>query len=337
MTMSTVLQSVQGDDPQPQRRPRVVVTAPFDAEALQYVPADVVYADPLDEPISVVSGPHAELLDGAHALVVELDQVDSATLAAAPDLELVVSCRGMPVTVDLDACAAAGVQVATTPGRNASVTADATLGLILMAVRRLAESERWLRDGNWSADDQHLPYWRFRGPGLEGRTLGVVGYGEVGSRVVRRALGFGMNVLVNTPHPPSDLPAGVRAVSLSELLTEADIVTLHAPAKPETAGLIGAAELALIGPDGYLVNTARASLIDHDALVAALRAGAIAGAALDVFPGEPLAADSELFDLDNLVLTPHICGASDDVLTTQSRIAADHITRWLDDRESTPN
>jgi phosphoglycerate dehydrogenase-like enzyme len=315
--------------------PRVVVTAPFDPAAVAGLPAEVVYATPLGEPVSLAEGPHAGLLAGAHALVVELDKVDAATLGAAPDLELVVSCRGMPVTVDLAACAAAGVAVRTTPGRNAAITADATFGLILMATRRLGEAERWLRGGGWSADDQHWPYWTFRGPGLEGRTLGVVGYGEVGRRVVQRALGFGLNVLITTPHPPASLPHGVKAAGLDELLERSDIVSLHAPASPATANLIGARELALIGPGGYLVNAARAALVDHAALASALKSGTIAGAALDVFPAEPLAPDSELFGLPNLVLTPHVGGASDDVLTVQSRLAAQHLTDWLAARAGT--
>lgn len=313
----------------------VAVTAPFDRVALASVEAraTVRWGTPLEDAVPILTGPHRGIASGAHALVVELDVVDRAALDALPDLELVVVCRGTPVNVDLEACAERGIAVRATPGRNAEAVADVTMALLLDAVRQLGRSERWLRAGQWTPERQYDPYLRFRGPTLAGRTLGIVGFGAVGRQVARRALGFGLRVLATGPRlRAADVPDGVEAVGMGELLRRSHVVSLHATAGPQTRGLIGAAELAAMQPGAVLLNTARASLVEEGALVEALASGHLGGVALDVFWSEPLPADHPLTRLPGAVLTPHIAGASDDVVRNHSRAAAEHLETWLDAR-----
>lgn len=262
-------------------------------------------------------------------LICELEQVDEGVLAAARRLQVVASCRGDPVNVDLDAATRHGVLVLKTPARNAASVADFTIGLLLALVRNITRSESHLRRVGWNVDGE-LPYLHFRGPELDGRTLGVVGFGAVGRQVAARAAGgFGMRIAVFDPYAEAEGP-GVQQVGLEELLERADIVSLHAPVTEGTVGMIGAPELALLGADGYLVNTARAALVDEGALLHALRTRQIAGAALDVFWNEPLAPDHPLFELDNVVLTPHLAGAATDVKLHHSQMVLEDLARIRD-------
>ncbi len=322
---------------------RIVITAPFDPRIAAALPGEVFTASEVEAGQSLgdraASDPvFAAALAEADVVIAELDRVDAAALTAAPRLSLVVACRANPVNVDLPACAARGVEVRTTPGRNADVTADFTLALLLATVRHVPAASAWLRAGNWNGDDVFEPYARFRGIGLSGRQLGVVGGGAVGRRVVRRAQGFGMRVAVYDPFlAPGALGDDVRHLDLDDLLTSSDIVTLHVPLTAETTGLIGARELALLRPDAYLVNAGRAALVDRDALLAVLREGRIAGAGFDVFHDEPLTPDDELLRLSNVTLTPHIAGASDDVVVEHSRLAADAVASFFPSSSPAPS
>ncbi|KRC59113.1 hypothetical protein ASE14_15130 [Agromyces sp. Root81] len=313
------------------QRPTILITAPFDdvAAAALGEYAEVIRIEPTLAGDSLAArGLEAEL-GRANVIVAELDVVDGAALDLAPNLQLVVSCRAKPVNVDLEACSVRGIPVATTPGRNAEVTADLSFALLMATVRHVSASERWLREGNWTADDVFEPYERFRGIGLGGRTLGILGGGAVGRRVLRRARGFGMNVLVYDPFLPADAFGDeASVVPLDEVMAGADIVSVHVPLMPETEGLLGARELALMKPDAYLINAGRAAIIDEDALMEVLREHRIAGAGFDVFYREPIGRDEEILALDNVTLTPHIAGASDDVVAEHSRLAAAAIAAW---------
>lgn len=267
----------------------------------------------------------------ADVLVCELEEVDEALLQDAPRLKVVAACRANPVNVDVAAATRHGVVVVNTPGRNAASVADFTVGLLLCLARHITASERHLRDSGWHVDGQ-LPYLHFRGPELAGKTLGVVGFGATGREVARRALrGFDMRVLACDPYADIDVP-GVEAAGLEKLLRESTFVSLHCAMTPETTGMIGRDELRLIGPDGYLVNSARAAVVDEAALLDALRDGHIGGAALDVYWKEPLPPGHPLFDAPNVVLTPHLAGAADDVRTHQTAMVLDDLARWRHDR-----
>ncbi|PPF81481.1 hydroxyacid dehydrogenase [Pseudoclavibacter sp. RFBJ3] len=313
-------------------RPSVLITAPFDAHqlALLRTSFEVTSIAPSMDGTSLAQRGIDEQLAAAEVIVAELDLIDEATLALAPNLAAVVSCRAKPVNVDLDACSSRGIPVITTPGRNAEVTADLSFALLMATVRHVSASERWLRAKNWTESDVFEPYERFRSIGLGGRTLGILGGGAVGRRMLRRALGFGMKVKVYDPFLPADAFGSDAVVAtLDEVMSTSDIVTVHVPLMAETEGLIGARELALMKSDAFLINAGRAAIIDEQALMAVLREHRIAGAGFDVFYQEPLPYDSELFALDNVTMTPHIAGASDDVIAEHSRIAAHALQLWL--------
>ncbi len=269
-------------------------------------------------------------LVGVEVLVCEVERVDDAVLAGAPDLRLVASCRGDPTNVDLRAAAARGVVVLSTPGRNAISVADFTMGLLLAHARGIGRAERQLRERGWMTDGD-LPYFHFRGPELAGRTIGLVGLGAIGRLVAERAAAFGMSVLASDPYV-TEPPAGVELVALDDLLARSHVISLHCPLTEQTRGLLGHRELALMRRDAILLNTARAAIVDEAALLSALRSGAIAGAALDVFWQEPLAPDHPIRDLDNVTITPHVAGAADDVAHHHARMILDDIARWQQGR-----
>jgi D-3-phosphoglycerate dehydrogenase len=308
---------------------KALVTAEFQADGLAEL-RDLGY-----EPVQAGWGvtrrvmDEAELLktlDDVEVLICELETVDATVLAAAPALRLVASCRGNPTNVDLTAAAERDVIVLSTPGRNAISVADFTVGLLLDHARRIGRSERQLREVGWMTQGD-LPYFHFRGPELDGRTIGLVGLGAIGRLVVERARGFGMQVLAFDPFV-TEAPPDVELASLDELLTRSDVVSIHCPLTADTEGLIGSRELGLMRDDAVLVNTARAAVVDEAALLAALEEGAIAGAALDVFWKEPLAPDHPIRDLDNVTITPHVAGAADDVQRHHARMILDDIRRW---------
>jgi phosphoglycerate dehydrogenase-like enzyme len=265
-------------------------------------------------------------LDGVEVLVCEVERVDDGVLAGAPDLRLVASCRGDPTNVDLQAAAERGVVVLATPGRNAISVADFTMGLLLAHARRIGRAERQLRERGWLTDGD-LPYFHFRGPELAGRTIGLVGLGAIGRLVAERARGFGMSVIAHDPFVTQP-PPGVEMVPLEALLERSHVVSIHCPLTAQTRGLIGSHELGLMRRDAILVNTARAAVVDEAALLAALRAGDIAGAALDVFWEEPLPPDHPSRELGNVTITPHVAGAADDVRRHHARMILDDIARW---------
>lgn len=313
-------------------RPLLLITAAFDPRRIIELEQhfEVVSIEPSLAGDSLSTRGINDYLARATALITEIDMVDEASLKIASHLKVVVSCRANPVNVDLDACTARGIPVLTTPARNAEVTADFAFTLLLMTVRKAGQAERWLRDGNWSDDDVFEPYSLFRGIQLSGRTLGILGGGAVGRRVLQRARGFGMDVLVYDPFlKPDAFGEEARVVSLTEVLAESDIVTMHVPLMESTIGLIGKTELALMKPGSYFINAARAALVDEDALVEAASNGHLAGVGLDVFWTEPVDRAHPLLGLDNVTVSPHIGGASDDVISEHSRIAVAGLNAWL--------
>ena len=222
--------------------------------------------------------------------------------------------------VDMAAAADCGVTVVNAAGAQAAAVADHAMALILCLARNVVASHTALVAGA-----RHSPR-RFMGCELDGKTLGVIGFGAIGRRLASRALAFGMAVQAYDPYLPPDIieQVGVTPRSLAGLLSGSDFISIHVPLTAETWHLIGAEELAAMRPGAYLVNTARGQIIDEQALVSALQDGKIAGAGLDVFEEEPLAADSPLLGLDEVVLTPHIGGwALEAQVRTQESVAKD--------------
>ena len=262
---------------------------------------------------------------GASVLIVEVEEVTSALLDRLPGLTVVGAARGVPSNVDVAACTRRRIPVLHAPARNAESVADFTLGLIVACCRGISAGERHLRTQGWLVGDE-VPYRHFRGPELAGRTLGLIGCGAVGERVAARAaLGLGMRVIHSDPDRPS-VPHSTVA-SLPGLLRSADVVSLHCARSAQTAGLIGAPELAAMKPGSYLINTAGGGMVDESALVAALKQHHLAGAALDVFATEPLPPDSPLRSCPDLMLTPHLAGAASDVPAHHARLLCDDLAR----------
>ena len=303
-----------------------LVTAPFRGEGLDTLRglANVVL-DPWIEqqPLRMYSGEQlAERCEkeGADLLVVESDSVKGPVL----DLPLVAigSCRGDPNNVDVATATAKGIPVLRAPGRNADAVAELTVGLILAVNRGLVRADRDVREGE-SYRDGTIPYQRFRAWQLAGRSAGLVGLGAVGRATKWRLEGLGMRVAAYDPY------ADDATHSLDDLLAESDVVSMHAAVTPETDGLIGAEQFARMKDGAIYVNSARANLHDTDALVAALQSGKLAGAGLDHFVGEHLPTDHPLCSMDNVVLTPHIGGATYDTEANHSKLIADGLATLL--------
>ena len=209
-------------------------------------------------------------------------------------------------TIDLAACTRAGVAVTRTRGISKHTVAAGALTLILALSKRLMDKQRIARQGVW---ERECEYW---GHDIDGKVLGVVGLGDIGSELVRLVAPFGMRVLAADPYVDDAVfdDLGAERKTLTELLAESDFVSLHCNLTAETCGMIGEAELRMMKPTAYLVNTARGPVVQHSALVDALSHDRIAGAGIDVFAVEPLPADDPLIALDNAILTPHTIGAS---------------------------
>jgi len=237
------------------------------------------------------------MLDGVIGAVVSTDPFTAAVIDAAPELRVISRVGVGYDSIDVDAASAAGVQIATTPGGNERVVADHTLALVLALLRRVPELERDVRNGGWNRTGRYMPRQ------LSGETVGLVGYGAIGRLVAERLAGFGVDLVIHDP------ALGDESTPLCELLARSTVVSLHCPLLPATRHLINAETLGLMRPDAVLVNAARGPIVDEAALIDALQAGVIAGAALDVFELEP-PADSPLLSMDNVVVSPHIAGLS---------------------------
>lgn len=276
------------------------------------------------------SGTEDELIEALQGVEICLTQMAPLTeriLAAAEDLRLFCISRGGPVNANLEAATRRGVGVCFAPGRNAEATAEHSLALMLAAMRRVPEAHVDLLQGSWRSD-----YYSYDnvGPELLGSTVGLVGGGAVGGRLARMLAALGADVVVYDPYLEAEALAGVATqVELTELLSRSNIVSLHARATAATNGLIGAAELAAMPSGSVLVNCARGTLLDYSALCDALDAGHLFGAAVDVFPEEPIPLESRLLRTPHLVMTPHLGGASKQTAVNAARIVAVDVRNYL--------
>jgi len=262
-------------------------------------------------------------LSGSEVVVAmrERTPFDRVLLDRLPDLRLLVTTGMANASIDLDAARERGVLVCGTRSRQAG-PAELTWALVLAVTRRVAYEDAAVRAGGWQTTI---------GPELSGRTLGVLGLGRLGSIVAGYGRAFGMRVLGWSANldPGHARELGVEPVTLDDLLTRADVVSVHLKLSDRTRGLLGARELDLIGPDGYLVNTSRGPIVDEAALVEALRSGRIAGAGLDVFDVEPLPADHPLRTAPRAVLTPHIGYVALDAYRVFYADAVEDVVAWL--------
>jgi lactate dehydrogenase-like 2-hydroxyacid dehydrogenase len=318
-------------------KPRVFVSRVIPDEGLARVreATDATIWDdelppPRDRLLAAVEG-----CDGILTLLT--DRVDDELLdRAGPQLKVVSNFAVGFDNIDVAACTRRKIPVGNTPGVLTETTADLAWALLMAAARRLPEGDHYVRAGKWKTWGPML----LMGPDVHGATLGIVGFGRIGQAMARRARGFGMRIVY---HDLQRVPKAVEAefdatyMTLEGLLAESDFVSLHTVLSPETKGLINAERLGWMKPTAILVNTSRGPVVDSDALVAALRDGTIAAAALDVTDPEPLPADHPLVGLDNCLVVPHIASASRATRDKMASMAAANLLAGLrGDRLPTP-
>ncbi len=280
-------------------------------------------------------------------LISEFDTIDKDIINVAAKLKMIVCCRGgVHTVIDVPYAAKKGVIVHNTPARNATSVAEYVLGVIFNADRNLTKADELVlsdtlqnehfilpdkyRDSLWGMDSK-APYHTLRGKGLHKLTLGVIGYGNVGKVVVKYAVVLGIHVLVYNDHPIlSPVPAGVEVVERDYLLRNADYISLHCNNRKHEV-VIGTKEFSAMRPDAYFINTARGDLVDENALINALNNGQIRGAALDVTRHEPLQPNDPLIKAKNIFITPHIAGATDEVIETGTDMAIYYLREYMSD------
>ena len=337
----------------------VLITSNFTEsgiERLTELGFDVIF-DPIETrdgrmPVDTLT----QRLEGVDIFISGFEGVPAELMDAADDLKLIACPRGGPeASVDISAATDRGIPVLYAPGRNAETVADHTMGLLLAATRNIAQAHHRLRMGRDTGTPQEdaaaggeredvtwgigseSPYTTLRGPELRDRTIGIVGFSRIGRRVAKRAGdGFGMDVRAYDPfvdHVEMEPFQVDKVTDVQSLCQQSDVVSLHAAVAPGSRNMIGPAEFAAMPDDGYFVNTARAALIEDGALIEALRTDEIQAAALDVYPEEPIAEDNPLLEMENVVTTPHIASASQDVIERHSELTVNDITALLNDEQ----
>ncbi|OOG27698.1 3-phosphoglycerate dehydrogenase [Thioalkalivibrio denitrificans] len=306
--------------------PRIVITEFMDTEAVQWLSGrHETHYDPklVDEPDKL-----APLLADCEALIVRnRTQVRPDLLGKAPALKVVGRLGVGLDNIDQEACKGRGVQVIPATGANALAVAEYVICTAMMLLRGAYLSSDQVAAGEWPRPALS------KGRELSGKTLGLAGFGGIGQLTARLARGLGMHTVAYDPYLKPDAPAlketDTRLVDMDGLLAESDVISLHIPLTDETRNLFDAKRIAAMRKGSVLINSARGGIVDEVALASALKEGHLAGAALDVFNDEPLAAGSPLADIRNLVLTPHIAGVTEESNTRVSRLIAERVAEAL--------
>jgi D-3-phosphoglycerate dehydrogenase len=335
---------------------KALVTANFDPQALERLKADleidVEYAPIADRDGRLPEEELRERIRGIDILIVGYEGVPESLIDDTENLQLIACTRGGPdANVDIEAATKWDIPVLYAPGRNAISVADYTWGMILSAIRNIAHAHHLLHIGQYTGQPQtdaagggdredvtwgmgaESPYVNHKGPELEGQTVGVIGMGAIGREVATRAQGFGVELLGYDPYIDADTMAeyDTEKAELDDLCRHSDVVTVHTPVTEDTRGMIDREMFDLMKDSAFFINTARGAIIDQDALVDTLQTGQLRGAALDVYDMEPIPDDHTLLDLDNVVTTPHLAGAAEDVITRHSKMLVDDIEALLAD------
>ena len=309
-------------------KPRVFVTRRIPAVGLELIAPHCdaeIWADPLPPPTNVLKD---KVRDCEGLISLLTDRIDDDLLAAAPKLRVVSNFAVGVNNIDLAAAARRNVRVGNTPGVLTEATADIAVTLLLAAARRLGESATDAKEGRWKTWDP----LGWLGQDLVGRTLGIVGMGRIGFATAKRMHhGWGMRVLyrARSPKPEADRDLNATRVDLDALLRESDFVSVHTDLNAETKGLFAADQFAKMKRTAVFVNTSRGPLVDQPALAAALRAGTIFAAGLDVTDPEPLPPEHELYALPNCVIAPHIASATVHTRNEMARICAENLVAGL--------
>lgn len=270
-----------------------------------------------------------DFLSDLDGLVTHLAPITRDSLQHAPHLKIIGVSRGGPVNIEMAAARERGIVVVNTPGRNASAVAEFTIASILAETRNLIRGHLSVASGEFRRDFYHFDH---AGPELCELTVGIIGYGDIGTRVARLLHPFGCKILVTDPFKKlteEDRAAGIEMVGFDDLLRRSDIVTLHPRVTPQTRSMLGRDQINAMKPGAYIVNTTRDQVLDYAALYDALVSGRLAGAALDTFDPEPPPADWPLLKLPNVTLSPHIAGASRYATVKAAEMLAGDIARIL--------
>jgi len=274
-----------------------------------------------------------EKLKGYDVFITVADDLKKAELFEQTNLKLIASCRGDPFNINLDAATKNNIPIIYTPNRNVVAVAELTVGLIISMARNLTKLDRFLHSEDFEIiefEDWIKCYNKFMGCELESKTIGIVGFGQIGQRVAERLKPFGVKFLIYDPYISEEIVKEYGdKTDLDYLMKESDFITLHAVATDDNDNLINEERIKMMKSSGYLINLAKGSLVDYDYLYGALKKNEIAGAALDVFPLEPIDEDNEFLELDNVIVMPHMGGNTTEVVRRQSNMLLKDINIWL--------
>ena len=305
---------------------KVLVTKPVFPEAMAFLqPLVTIDANTEDRVLS-----RSELmgrLKGKQAALTQLtDILDREVLESIPDVRILCNIAVGYNNVDVETASRLGILVTNTPGVLTETTADFAWTLLMAAARRVVEGDKFARSGQWKSWGLQM----LLGQDIYGKTLGIIGFGRIGQAVARRATGFNMKIQYfdSLPVPPDVVPAGVKSVSLGELLSTSDFISVHVPLLAETRHLLNDETFSQMRPHCIVVNTARGPVVDEKALARALKSGRIAAAGLDVFEREP-EIEPELVGLQNVVLAPHIASATRETRLRMCMMAAENLVAGL--------
>lgn len=308
-------------------KPKVLVTREIFDDVLDYLREHFEVTDNQSDAPMDAETLAAKLADKAGAMTTLVDRVDAPLLARCPGLKAVCNIAVGFNNIDLEACTRAGVMATNTPGVLDDSTADFTWALILATARRVVESDAHVRAGQWT----HWYLKQFLGTDVHHATLGILGFGRIGRRVARRALGFDMTVLYHDPQradATSEQACNAAFVGMDELLSRSDILTVHVPYAATTHHLVGRREFERMKPGVIFIHASRGGVVDDAALVAALESGRVAGAGLDVYENEPK-LNPAFIGMRNVVLTPHIASSSGATRHAMAMLAARNLVAAL--------
>jgi len=317
------------------KKPKVYVTRQLFEKAVNFLKkhADVEVFEGEDNPVPrEVLLKKVKKVDGLLCLLT--DKIDAEVLDSGKNLRVVSNYAVGFNNIDIGEATKRGVYVANTPGILTETTADCTFALMMCIARRIAEADRYTRNGSW------IHAWgpkMFLGSDLHGKTLGILGMGRIGTALTKRAKGFGMNVIYYDNIRRMDLEdeLGIKYCSFLVLLKKSDFVSIHVPLTDATYHMIGERELSSMKKTAFLINTARGPIVSEEALYHALKNKLIAGAGIDVFEKEPIDKDNPILKLDNIVITPHIASASIDTRTNMAVLASTNLIDVLEGRVPT--
>ena len=273
-----------------------------------------------------------ERMQDCHLVVVETEEINREMIEKARDLFAIVNFKSSVVNIDVDAATENDVIVINTPGRNADAVADLTVGLMIAVIRKIVPGLDAIRKDLWVKNGRRWAYTEHQGFELNSRVVGLLGLGFIGQLVAKRLSGFGVKIIAHDPYLSPEIAKNldVTMVELDDLFTRSDILSLHVPLSDETEALIGESELKMMKKSAYLINTARAAVVVEEDLIRCLTENWIAGAALDVFHKEPLGRDYPLLKLPQVICTPHLGGATTDVVDHMVEIGLEALYQFID-------